>query len=157
MCSSILPWSMFTSSCISCFTLQFDSSELASESESKQSAITRVYGLIVVIFNRRQRKPVRWLSLNALSDTVLIIRKQADNWVQCLKVNHFTLCSLLINYKSIGKNFLYIFPVQYCANRTPLFFYHFHQLILLSSLPDFLVLSFAFYYHFRSFFPASNC
>jgi len=36
--------------------LQFDSSELALESESKQSAITRVYGLIVVIFNRRPKK-----------------------------------------------------------------------------------------------------
>jgi hypothetical protein len=36
--------------------LQFDSSELALESESKQSEITRVYGLIVGIFNRRPKK-----------------------------------------------------------------------------------------------------
>jgi len=47
-------------------------------------------------------------------------------------------------------------PVQYCANRTPFTFCHFHQLILLRSIPDFLVLSVALYYHVRSFFPASN-
>ena len=157
MCSSILPCSMFTSSCISCFTLQFDSSELASESESKQSAITRVYGLIVVIFNRRPKKTGEMIIFECFVRYSVNNRKQADNWVKCLKVNLYTLCSLLINYKSIGKKILYIFPVQYCANRTPLFFYHFHQLILLSSLPYFLVLSFAFYYHFRSFFPARYC
>ena len=156
MCSSILPWSMFTSSCISCFTLQFDSSELALESESKQSEITRVYGLIVGIFNRRPKKTGEMIIFEGFVRYSVKIRKQADNWVQCLKVIPFTLCSLLINYKSIGKNFLYIFPVHYCANRTPLFFYHFHQLILLRSIPDFLVLSVALYYHVRSFFPASN-
>ena len=49
------------------------------------------------------------------------------------------------------EKFSIFFPVQYCANRTPLFFCHFHQLILLRSIPDFLVLSVALYNHFRIF------
>ncbi|SVE46710.1 uncharacterized protein METZ01_LOCUS499564 [marine metagenome] len=56
------------------------------ESESKQSAITRVYGLIVVIFNRRPKKTDEMVILKCYV-RYRVKKKASIKPLKCLKGN----------------------------------------------------------------------